>query len=461
MAGLGSLINAVLVPSPSPIAEQTAAPLVDASESRRGRARAWLPLGSLIVVYATLAIAYNVSVPLNEAPDEQSHAAYVDSLQRSGRIPDVRQTYEAAGPPLYHATGAAVLKLFGFSSPYIPFERNAEYPTTANFWLHNPGENDFPYRGPVLSIHILRGVSTIFGIGVIVLVYFTTLLLFPGRRLLAWAAGANTALFPQFAFVGASVMNDTAVAFFGAAAVYSSLRVVKEGAPLWVLATAASLALGFLTEASMIVVACVCALALLVSPLSRRSRGLAISALVVVPLGVAGWFYVHNLVEYGSVFPGDLIDDGPAVPLTNEIYREIFLPTLQKSYWYVGGWMNVLVIGAMYQFLDVFAGLALGGLIVVGLRNNLTLLQRRGLLLLTVLFAVAIFEVIWISTRISYSAQGRYLFIAQPAIALMLALGINGLFQKDERDHPVLLLLPAILLGLNVGVLTLTLPSAY
>jgi len=426
--------------------------------------RVWLPIFSLIVLYSTFAVAYNIEVPLYEAPDEQSHVAYVDALQRTGRIPDVSRIYEAVGPPFYHAVGAATLKLIGLSPPFIGLEKNNDPSTGPNYWFHTPGENDLPYRGPVLSIHALRGISTIFGIGTIVLVYFIALLLFPNRRWLAWAAGANTALLPQFVFVGASVMNDTAVAFFGAAAVYSILRVVKEGAFVWVLVTAGSLALGFLTEASMVVVAVVCAVALLLSPLSWRGRGLALSVLVTVPLAVAGWFYIRNLIEYGAVYPGDQINTGlgPPRPITDPVYREVFFDSVQKSYWYVGGWMNVGIADALYQFLNVVAGMALGGIIVIAVGNKLTLLQRRAAVLLTILFAMGIVEVFWISTRISFEAQGRFLFVAQPAIALLLALGISALFQRDpQRDHAAAIVLPIVLLGMNIGILTLTLPGAY
>ena len=463
LAGLDSLRNAVLAPSPS-LPEGKAAAEARAAGTERRLLRVWLPLGSLILLYVALATAYNITVPLYEAPDEHSHVAYVDHLMRTGEIPDIPRIYEAIGPPLYHAAGAAVLKVAGFSPPYIALEENDNHATEQKWWLHTPGENDLPYRGPVLSIHVLRSVSTIFGAGTVVMVYLIALLLFPRRHLLAWAAAANTALLPQFAFVGGSVMNDTALAFFAAAAVYSILRVVKEGEALWVALAAGCLALGFLTEAAMIVVAVVCALALLLSPLSWRSRGLALCALVAAPLAVAGWFYIRNLVEFGAVYPVDEIkgDLGPPRPLADKIYREVFLSTLQESYWYTGGWMNVRVALTMYQFLNVIAGMALGGMIVMVIRKNLTALQWRGLLLLAVLFSLAIFEVFWISTRISLESQGRFLFVAQPAIALLFAVGINELFQRDpQRDHFAVVLLPVILLGLNIGILTLTLPIVY
>ena len=191
---------------------------------------------------------------------------------------------------------------------------------------------------------------------------------------------------------------------------------------------------------------------------------MALAILIAAPLAVAGWFYIRNLVEFGAVYPVDKIkgDLGPPRSLDDPVYREVFLSTLQQSYWYTGGWMNVRVAGTMYQFLDVIAGMAFGGMILTLVRNKLSAFQRRGLLLLGVLFALAIFEVFWVSVRISLESQGRFLFICQPAIALLFALGINALFQRDsQRDHPALLLLPTILVGLNIGILTLTLPTYY
>jgi len=465
LAGLDSLKHAILAPSHASTEERAAereSPHMTRTSHRL--ISRWLPIGSLIILYSGFAIAYNVKVPLYEAPDEHSHVAYVDALQRTGRIPDIPRIYEAVGPPFYHAVGAATLKIVGFSPPFIGLPENPNHATEANLWLHTPTENDLPYRGPVLSIHVLRGISMMFGIGTVVLVYLIASLLFPGRPLLAWAAGANTALLPQFAFVGGSVMNDTTLAFFSAAAVYSVLRIVKDGALVWVSVCAGSLALGFLTEAAMIVVAIVCALALLVSPLSWPRRGFALTAFVAASFAVAGWFYIRNWVEFGAIYPVEKINSGlgPPRPLTDPVYREVFLSTLQQSYWYTGGWMNVRVGGTMYQFLDVIAGMAFGGAILMIVRNKLSPFQQRGLLILGILFALAVFEVFWISVRISLESQGRFLFIAQPAIALLFALGINALFQRDsQRDHPAVLLLPAILFGLNIGIFTLTLPTYY
>jgi hypothetical protein len=258
-------------------------------------------------------------------------------------------------------------------------------------------------------------------------------------------------------------MNDTALAFFAAVAIYSILRVVKDGQMLWVPVSAGSLALGFLTEGSMIVVAVVCALALLASPLSWRSRGMALAALVAVPLIVAGWFYVRSIVLFGDVYPADVLDgDGPPRPLTDKIYREVFLSGLQESYWYTGGWMTVRVALIVYQFLNVVAGMALAGVIVMLIRDKLTVFQRRGVFLLAALLAVAILEILYINTQIGYESQGRFLFVAQPAIALLFALGINALFQRNsEKDHFSIVLLPVLLFSLNIGILTLTLPTVY
>ncbi len=428
----------------------------------------WLAAASLALIFCSIATAFNLLVPLYEAPDEHAHVAYVDYIKRNASIPEVTaETNEAAGPPLYHAIGAGVLELLGLSAPQIEIPGNPDSSSKPNFFLHTPAEDHLPFRGPVLSIHILRAISTLFGAGAVVFVYLIVRLLFPGRPLLAWSAGANTALLPQFAFAGGAVMNDMTIAFFSAAAVYCSFRVMRDGSWVWLLPAAGSLSLGFLTEASMAVAAAVCALAVLFSPLSWQRRAMAIGILAGAPLLFAGWFYVGHLVKYGEVYPIHAIraaipSFGPGLPLNHPNYRGPFQSSLDRSYWFVGGYMNVYVAGAMYQFLDILAGMALGGTILVIVRRGLSPFQQRGILLLGVLLVVTALMIVWVSTVISYQPQGRYLFQAQPAIALLLALGLTTIFQRDTvRDNAAAFLLPVILFGLNLGILTLTLPSAY
>ena len=446
------------------------------TEADRGEASfwssKWLHAGSLALLFIAVATAYNALVPLYEAPDEAAHVSYVHHIQRTGRIPEITDTYEAVGPPLYHAAGAGVLKLLGLSQPLLPMPTNPEFPGQPNYYLHTPAEDDLPFRGPVLSHHVLRMISTLFGAGTVVFIYLIVRLLFPCRPLLAWSAGANTALLPQFAFVGGAVMNDTTLAFFSASAIYFSFRFMKEGSAIWVLAAAGSLSLGFLTEVSMAVTAAVCALAVFFfCPLPWRRRAISVGLLAAAPLAVAGWFYVGHLLQYEVFFPVDALRTcpgcsvsplSPGLPLDHPNYRGAFQSLLDRSYWFVGGGMNVYVVDAMYQFLDILAGMALGGAILIIVRRNISTFQQRGLLLLGALFVLALVEIMLVSVRISYQPQGRYLFIAQPAIALLFAIGLAALFQPDaQRDHVASLLLPVILFGLNVGILTLTLPTVY
>jgi len=119
--------------------------------------------------------------------------------------------------------GAGVLKLLGLSPPLIAIPPNPEFPGQPNNFSHTSAEDDLPFRGAVLSIHVLRAISTLFGAGTVIFVYLIVRLLFASPLLLAWSACANRALLPQFAFVGGAVMTDAAVAFFSTAAIYFKL----------------------------------------------------------------------------------------------------------------------------------------------------------------------------------------------------------------------------------------------
>jgi hypothetical protein len=68
---------------------------------------------------------------------------------------------------------------------------------------------------------------------------------------------------------------------------------------------------------------------------------------------------------------------------------------------------------------------------------------------------------LYFSMTQAYVNQGRYLFVAMPAFAIMLPLGLSTLFSRQGKDSAVMLGLPALLLALNLGIFTTILPGEY
>lgn len=124
--------------------------------------------------------------------------------------------------------------------------------------------------------------------------------------------------------------------------------------------------------------------------------------------------------------------------------------------------MNVPLPGVVHDFEDIVTGIAAGGMILCFIRGQLDRFQRRSLQIMALVPLAVLAGVLYHSVTLSFQAQGRHLFVAQPALVLYLVLGLaTVLSPREGRDSPLLLLFPLCLLGLNVGILWLTLPAAY
>jgi hypothetical protein len=424
------------------------------------RLRAWAPLVLVLATFITVSTVYNVSVPLYEAPDEIAHAHYVKVIAEDGELPrfeSVRE-YEAWQPPLYYAAGAAILKLFSLDSPPRLAWNPKFGPETENF-VHTARE-DYPYSGPVLSVHVLRGLTTLFSAGAIIFIYLTALLIFPERRLLALCAAATASLVPQFAFMSASVNNDAPAVLFAAGTVYFGLRSLRDDRNIWVVLAAVMLSLGALTKLSILAVAVVPVAAVLLQGGPWWRKPFRLWVLAAIPLLAAGWFYLRSMELWGTVYPANLFWPQQPLPIWDEAYLTVLPEDLTESFWYMGGPMLLRISEPIYLALDAIVGLALVGVIVAFIRSEWTSFQRRSLMLLALLPFIAIAMVLYFSVAYHFQGQGRYLFAAMPAFAVLVPLGIGALFSRD-RDSPAMLLMPLLLLAVNVSILTTTLPQNY
>jgi hypothetical protein len=423
----------------------------------------WWPLGLALSSFLVVATVYNVRVPIYEAPDEIAHTRYVTSIAARGELMDLSQIeeYEAWQPPLYYAVGAGVIKLFALDPPQ-ELAINPNFPAQRQNFLHPP-EEGFPYSEPEWSIHVLRGLSTIFSLGTIAFIYLTSLAIFPRRKLLAFTAAATAGLVPQFAFISATVSNDAAAVFFAAGTVYFGLTYLKDNRRLWLALAAVALSLGALTKTNALVAGFVPLTAVLISSRTWREKAPLLALFVVLPISVAGWFYLRSLLLWGAIVPAETFLPGQLpVPIWHSFYREVFLEDIRQSFWYVGGPMNLRLSKVVYDSLDLISVLALGGIIAGFVSAGFSRGQRWSLVLLSSLPVLALLSVIYFSLVYAAQNQGRYLFVALTAFAILLPLGLGSLMRRDgDRDHPVMLALPALLLAINISIFTITLPRYY
>ncbi len=423
---------------------------------------AWVPLGAIVATFIAVSTFYNVRVPLYEAPDESAHARYVKSIADKGELPRFRSVpeFESWQPPLYYAVGAAALKILNLDSP-PELEWNPNFPAQAENFMHT-SEEDFPYSEAALGVHVLRGISTLFGAGTVVFIYLTAAVIFPKRRLLWFAAAASAALTPQFAFISSSVNNNAASFFFASATVYFGLRYLRDLGTVWLVFAALTLSLGALTQLSTSVSGIVPLAAILLQPNAWRQKVPALAVIIIMPLVTAGWFYLRSIILWGAIFPDRLFFPLHPTPIWDPAYRQVYFEQLRDSFWYIGGPMNLRLSPIIYDVLDLTSVLALAGLIVTFASSRLVRLEKLGVTLLSALPVLTLGMLLYFSVEHDFQPQGRHLMVAMPGFAILLPLGLGALLSpQGDRDHPVMLALPALLLLVNLSIFTITLPRYY
>ncbi|MDO8615952.1 MAG: glycosyltransferase family 39 protein [Dehalococcoidia bacterium] len=411
--------------------------------------------------FMVLAFAYSVSVPIYEAPDEPAHVEYAHHIASETSLPDMSDSYEAWQPPLYYTIGGVTLKIFGLDS--IPQNAiNPQLGLQSNAYIHGTHEA-FPYSGGYLTVHVLRWISVLFGAGALVFIYMIAITIFPQRKLLALSVTATAGLVPQFAFTSGYATNDIPAVFFATAVVFCGLRLLREPHLKWAGAAAVALALGGLTKSSVVAVAAVPLLACVLAPVTLRAKGKMLAVMIALPAVVAGPFYLRNIIQWGAVYPDDLLPF-PTHPrgILDPGYRQIFLPMLRQSYWYYGGWLTVVLSPILYDILNVASVLAVGGAVSAFVSRQFSEFQHRAMLLLALTIVLAFLGTLYISVFMDWQPQGRYLFPAQAAFAMLFTFGIGALFSRDhQRESPAVLAMPVMLVALNVSILLINLPRAY
>ncbi len=443
-----------------------------ASESLR-RVR---PIGPLTAAFVLVAGLYSLATPVFEAPDEIQHFYYVKYIVEERRLPvqgpEGWNTWAQEGnqPPLYYVLAAPLAAPVDLSDTDEVLWLNPQanvgnplQPGNKNRVVHRDEER-FPYRGTVLAVHLIRLLSVALGAGT---VYFTYLLareLLPGRRSLSLVAAALVGFNPQFCFISGAVSNDNLVTFLAAISLFLSVRYLlgrlgRRGVALWGLV----LGLAALSKVSGLLLLAVALGAILAAAWSRRSPLPSLLADAGLLLGlwalVAGWWYLRNWFLYGEP-TGTSAMIAVAGERTTPVSWPAFLHELRGlriSYWGVLGWFNILAWPWLYRVADALGLLALAGLLLGAwwsrrrLLNDARPLAALALVAWAALMAVSL--LFW--TTQTFGSQGRLLFPASPALAVLSVLGWSHLPVVGRRGWAF------GLLAAGLAVLAVATPFVY
>ncbi|MHB9090349.1 MAG: ArnT family glycosyltransferase, partial [Chloroflexota bacterium] len=442
----------------------TEAPVRTGGEASRGLAARRLALTAVFVAYLALGLYYNVANPIWEAPDEPAHYEHVLYIVENRTLPvrQQKQSDQLHQPPLYYVVGSLIVgglnlddRLAIKPNPYFIWNE-PRLGADPNLALHTYDELP-PYKGTVLAVHLLRLVSLLFSAVAVWVAYALARKVLPDRPWLAVAAAAATALTPQYLYVGSTLGNDGPAVAFGSLTLLATVEIaidvhMRRRVPLWRYALLGVwLGLGAISKLTFFGVLPAVAVAGVYTLIAGKPRlrtlgEWAVSGILAALL--SGWWYARNLLVYGTTF--DILGQGRFDPRTTVEIQEKpeqmaqilswYPEPLFQSFWLRFGWMNIYPDRWVYDLALAVCLTAVVGLAVYVLPR----LARRasaptGATLGLAICGLALLSAFTVTTwRFAYTIgnhypQGRYLFPVQPAVALLLVLGLATLAGLPPR----------------------------
>jgi hypothetical protein len=300
-----------------------------------------------------------------------------------------------------------------------------------------------PWPPRTLGWHLARGVSGLWGAVAVLCTYLAARRLRPAEPALALLAASLVAFNPQLLFTTALVSNDALLTALGAAVLWWCLKGRAEaelpGGIGWAAVAGLLFGLALLTKQS----------ALLLGPLLlwagwRRAAGDLRRALLLtlswggVALIVAGWWFLRNLVLYGDLF-------GLAV-FKSEFATQPFawgdpvawagaLTRLFSSFWGHFGWLSLPAPLWSLWLYGLLCLVAAAGLLRAVAARPLRVLLAGDWAGPPIAIAMALaWTLAFVATAGLVAWQGRMLFPALGAIALLLAAGLVETRRQGDKE---------------------------
>ena len=130
----------------------------------------------VIAAFVLISTLYSVTIPIFEASDEVWHYPMVDYIADFGALPvqplEPGQSsgpwrQEGSEPPRYYALGAALtfwidrsdLAQIRHMNPHVSAGEVTPDGSNLNLVVHQKSREQFPWKGTVLAVHIVRFLS--------------------------------------------------------------------------------------------------------------------------------------------------------------------------------------------------------------------------------------------------------------------------------------------------------------
>ncbi|HKP51809.1 MAG TPA: DUF2142 domain-containing protein [Chloroflexia bacterium] len=395
-----------------------------------------LALWLIVVAYLVTSIAYNLAVPVGEAPDEPDHIGYVEILMRTGELPTIptgspRYSYEAEQPPLYYFFQLAWMRLIWPNDELKPGLRANPSFSFASDAVPNAYLHDYP-PAQAVPVHLMRLLSTLFGLLTLIFVWLAARTAWPEDGGVAVAAVGLTTFIPGFTFAAGTVSNDSLAAAFGAAITLALVYILRRGVSMRAAILAGlAMGLGILSKRSLLVMLPLVTLVPLLSPsASRRAKWMGIGVILLLSVALGIWPFISNIVEHGDPFATEVTMQAkssissPLDKVPGFWLSPAYMMTLFNSFWGSFGLRSIDLPTWLYSIYYVLCGVALVGL-VRRFRSMPATERWIGLVLVVVLLLVNA-GVAYQNTQF-WAVQGRLLLPGMAALALLVARGLSML----------------------------------
>jgi hypothetical protein len=421
----------------------------------------WIALIAVIAIFVTIATIIAVRTPAFEAADEPGHVQNIETLASGHwygmnapcRLDPRIGLLQCAGDeanqaPLYYLLFAGWQRIVGqpvqppFKSSNVTVDPAFFRGTSGLFLHHSAATHRFLLwlRLPNVLLGALTVLITFFAIRLVTADPWTPVV-----------AASFVAFLPRLLFLTSFVTNDNLVDLLGAVLTYVALRYAFAPSGWRMAAIGGVYGLLIITKLTTLpLVLVIVVLALLAQGWKRRVEYLGIGA--VSTLIVSGWYLVQNTVRYGdplarrtSAHYLSLVGAlGTPIGKPYIVYHPLKLVFVQvpqrivETFWYVSDWNQFHWSWPVNVLFTLVLAITLAGLVFQRAK-------RRALLTLAVISLASMASVWFVAFQTFY--QAKYAFVGLPALAGLVALGV------EKWKLPVRFLLPGmVLVGTLVAI---------
>ncbi|MBI5714848.1 MAG: glycosyltransferase family 39 protein, partial [Chloroflexi bacterium] len=330
-----------------------------------------------------------------------------------------------------------------------------------NLYLHTASD-EFPFDGLPKALHVARLSSLLWSVSnVFVLMELGKLIFDSTYKVLAFTSFAI--FVPGFVFIGGVLNNDNAVSLAGSSILWLLWRIMDapEDRRLWaILGVAFSAAI--LSKLNAVVFLLPIALVAIFAFKRRASLNLFWNAAIFVGvvLLLSGWWFVRNIMLYGTLSPFNLytavFGEGIAYSLQQSWNS---LSWLWQSFWGRFGTGTVPMPPYVYLAFGIIVIICLTGWLWRLVRIPHSRLDTRWLILLTPSLALLLL-IFYNAGNNTTGAQGRYLY---PALGGIMAIMLSGLLALIPVHYhkQVCYTIAIVMPTLSAVAIFVWLPAAY